>query len=74
MIKMKLTKIEDSFGLILPDDMLEHLRVKEGQDVFAIEVRNGYLITPANPRVARQVEDGESFMDRYRDVFSRLDD
>ena len=32
----------------------------------------GYTLTTLDPRVRRQVEEGEAFLDRYRDVFVSL--
>ena len=52
--------------------MLGHLHAKEDQEVFAIETPTGYTITTLDPRVQKQVEAGEDFMDRYRDVFAVL--
>ena len=61
-----------SIGLILPKEMLAHLHAKEGQEVFAMETPTGYTLTTLDPRVQKQVEAGEAFMDRYRDVFAAL--
>ena len=72
MIKLTLRKIGKSIGLILPKEMLAHLHTKQGQDVFAIETPTGYTITTLDPRVQKQVEAGEVFMDRNRDVFAAL--
>lgn len=72
MLTLKLRKVGKSTGLILPKEMLGHLHAKEGQELFAIETPTGYTITTLDPRVQRQVEPGETFMDRYRDVFATL--
>ena len=61
-----------SIGLILRKEMLAHLPAKEGQEVFAMETPTGYTLTTLDPRVQKQVEAGEAFMDRYRDVFAAL--
>src|SRR5690348_16180724 len=72
MLALKLRKVGTSTGLVLPKEMLGHLHAKEGQEVFAIETPTGYTITTLDPRVQKQVEIGEAFMDRYRDVFAVL--
>jgi hypothetical protein len=69
---MKLRKVGKRIGVALPEEMLAHLCAKEGQDIFAIETPTGYTITTHDPRVKNQVEAGEAFMDRYRDVFAAL--
>lgn len=72
MIALKLRKIGQSVGFILPKKMLKHLHVVEGQDVFAVESPSGYLLTTLDLRIRKQVEAGEAFMERYRDVFALL--
>ncbi|MBS0472465.1 MAG: AbrB/MazE/SpoVT family DNA-binding domain-containing protein [Proteobacteria bacterium] len=69
---LKLRKVGTSMGLVLPKEMLGHLHVKEGQELFAIETPTGYTITTLDPRVQEQIEIGEDFMERYRDVFAVL--
>jgi putative addiction module antidote len=72
MLSLKLRKVGTSTGLVLPKEMLGHLHAQEGQEVFAIETPTGYMITTLDPRVQKQIENGEAFMDRYRDVFAAL--
>lgn len=72
MLALKLRKVGTSMGLVLPKEMLGHLHAKEGQEIFAVETPTGYTITALDPRVQKQVEAGEAFMDRYRDVFAAL--
>jgi len=72
MLALKLRKVGTSTGLVLPKEMLGHLHAKEGQEIFAIETPDGYRLTTLDPRVQMQVEAGEAFMDRYRDVFAAL--
>jgi len=72
MLALKLRKVGTSTGIVLPKEMLGHLHAKEGQEVFAIETPTGYTITTLNPDVQKQIEIGETFMDRYRDVFAAL--
>ena len=72
MVKLKLRKVGTSTGLVLPKEMLGHLHAKEGQEIFAIETPSGYTLTALDPRVREQIEVGEAFMDRYRDVFAAL--
>ncbi len=43
-----------------------------GQEVYAVETPNGYVITTLDPRVKDQIEIGEAFMECYRDTFAAL--
>jgi putative addiction module antidote len=72
LLALKLRKVGTSTGLVLPKEMLGHLHAKEGQEVFAVETATGYMLTTLDPRVQKQVEIGETFMERYRDVFAVL--
>lgn len=72
MLALKLRKVGTSTGLVLPKEMLGHLHAKEGQEIFAVETPAGYMLTTLDPRVQKQVEAGEAFMERYRDVFAVL--
>ncbi|HVZ28106.1 MAG TPA: hypothetical protein VG798_05570 [Rhizomicrobium sp.] len=72
MLALKLRKVGTSTGLVLPKEMLGHLHAREGQEIYAVETPAGYVLTALDPRVQKQVETGEAFMDRYRDVFAVL--
>ena len=69
---LKLRQIGTSTGLILPKELLAQLRAERGQEVYAVETANGFTITTLDPRVHKQVEIGEAFMERYKDTFAAL--
>lgn len=72
MLPLKLRAVGTSTGVVLPKEMLSRLRAEEGQVLYAVETPTGYTLTMLNPDVKKQVENGEAFMDRYRDVFAAL--
>jgi putative addiction module antidote len=72
MLTLKLRAVGTSTGVLLPKEALARLRAEAGDTVYAIETPTGYEITTLNPTVKKQVEAGEAFMDRYRDVFAAL--
>ena len=49
--------------------MLTHLKVEKGDRLYAIETKDGYLITPYDPAIAEELEAGREFMKEYRDNF-----
>jgi hypothetical protein len=49
--------------------MLARLKVKKGDTLYAIETKEGYLITPYDPGIADQLDAGREFMTGTR-VFS----
>jgi putative addiction module antidote len=72
MLTLKLRAVGTSTGVVLPKEMLARLRAKEGATLYAVETPTGYTLTMLDPLVKKQVEAGEDFMDRYRDVFAAL--
>jgi putative addiction module antidote len=69
---LKLTKVGTSTGTIIPKEMLSRLKVEKGDTLYAIETKEGYLITPYDPAIADQLEAGREFMKEYRDTFKAL--
>jgi putative addiction module antidote len=72
MISLKLTKVGTSTGTIIPKEMLARLKVEKGDTLFAIETKEGYLITPYDPAIAEQLDAGREFMKDYRETFKAL--
>ncbi len=72
MTTLKLTKIGTSTGAVLPREMLTRLKVEKGDTLYAIETKEGYLITPYDPAISDQLEAGREFMKEYRDTFKAL--
>jgi putative addiction module antidote len=69
---LKLVSVGTSTGTILPKEMLAHLKVKKGDSLFVVETPEGYLLTPYDPDVEKQLEAGRKFMREYRDTFRQL--
>ena len=72
MPSLKLTKVGTSTGTIIPKEMLARMKVEKGDTLFAIETKEGYLITPYDPAIAEQLEAGREFMKDYRETFKAL--
>ena len=71
-MKLKLRAVGTSTGIVIPKDALHRLNVKRGDSLFAVETPGGYLLTPYDPEVERQVKLGLEFMAKYRDTFRAL--
>ena len=69
---LKLTKHGTSTGVIIPKEMLTKLKVEKGDSLYAIETKEGYLITPYNPAIEEQLKIGREIMKQDRDVFKAL--
>jgi len=72
MTVLKLTSVGNSTGIILPQEILERLRVERGDTVFAVETPHGLLITAHDPEVERQVSLAHDIMVKYRDTLNVL--
>ncbi len=69
---LKLTKIGNSVGAVLPKDVLARLHVSAGDIVYLTEAPDGFRITPYDPDFARQMDAAESVMKRRRAALHEL--
>ena len=72
MAVLKLTSVGNSTGIVIPKEMLERLKVGEGDELFAIETPVGYLLTTHGPDVEEELRLGREFMSKYRETFKAL--
>lgn len=72
MTALKVTAIGTSIGVVIPEEMLARLKVGKGDDLYAVETAEGYLLTPYDPAIAEEVKLGGRFMKQYRDTFKAL--
>lgn len=70
--KLKIVTIGNSVGVILSKEILEKLRVRKGDSVFAIETSKGIELTPYNPELAEQMKFAEQVMREDRDALRKL--
>jgi putative addiction module antidote len=72
-LKIKLRKVGNSVGLLLPKDALSHLKVSEGDTVTVTEASDGSLrLSVSDPEVARQLEKAQPIIRRYRHALREL--
>ena len=69
---LKVTTVGNSAGVILPKEVLEHLRVSKGDELYLVEEPDGYKITPYNREFVEQMEMAEEIMREDRDVLKVL--
>ena len=72
MIKLKITTIGSSAGIVLPKAALALLKVAKGDSVFLTESPDGVRITPYNPDFEEQMALARNFMRERRDVLREL--
>jgi putative addiction module antidote len=71
-MKLKLRSIGTSTGVILPKPLLDRLKLKKNDVLFASETPEGYLLTPYDPEVAEQVKLGLEIMKEHRETLRAL--
>ena len=69
---LKVTTVGNSSGVVLPREILQHLRVEKGDTLYVLQTTNGIELTPYDPELARQMEVAEQVMREDRDVLKKL--
>lgn len=68
-MKIKITTVGDSAGIILPKELLAHLRAGEGDVLYATELPDGIKLTAFDPK---QMEVAERIMRKNRNLLRKL--
>jgi putative addiction module antidote len=69
---LKLTRVGNSVGVVLPKDLLARLNLQLGDTIFLTESPDGYRITPYDPDVERQLTVAKAIMKKDRDILREL--
>jgi putative addiction module antidote len=72
MLKLKVTKIGNSLGVVLPKEMLARLKVEQGDALFFTEAPDGYRITPYDEELGIQLAEAREIMRRRRNALREL--
>lgn len=70
--KLKLRAIGNSTGVVLPKEILEKLRVRQGDELMVLETPDGITLTSYDPEFARQMDVAEDVMRRRRNLLRKL--
>ena len=71
-MKLKVTTVGSSAGVVLPKEILTKLKVVKGDSIFLTESPDGFRITPYNPEFEEQMALARKFMRERRDVLREL--
>ena len=73
MLTLKIRKIGNSLGIVLPKEALSRLKVAEGQAIFMTDAPDGsYRLTALNEEFPMQMEEAERIMREDRDILHEL--
>ena len=73
-MKIKITTVGNSAGIVLPKELLPRLRLGKGEELYATELRDGIKLTPYDPKLVKQMEVAERLMRKDRNVLRKLAD
>ena len=71
-MKLKITAVGNSAGVILPKELLTRLRLEKGDELYALETPDGIMLTTYDPQLAAQMEVAEKIMREDRQVLHKL--
>lgn len=72
-IETKVRKIGNSYGIVLPKEALQALKVEEGASLYLTEAPNNTLnINPERPGFDEIMQIAEEGMQRYRNTMREL--
>jgi putative addiction module antidote len=73
MLELKVRRIGNSLGVVLPKEAVKRLRAGDGDRLFLIEGPNGsFQLTPYDPVFGKKMEKAEDIMGRYRNTLHTL--
>jgi putative addiction module antidote len=73
MLELKVRKFGNSLGVVLPKEVINRLRIGDGERLFLIEGPNGtYQLMPYDPAFAQKMNKAEEIISRYRNTLHAL--
>lgn len=71
-MELKIIAVGNSAGVLLPKELLAHLRVGKGDSLYVAETPDGIKLMPHDPALAAQMEVAERIMREDRAVLRKL--
>ena len=72
MVALKLRKIGNSVGALIPQEALTALNVGEGDTLYLTKAPDGFRITPYDPEFEEQMKLAREIMKRDRNILRAL--
>lgn len=73
-MKLKITTVGNSAGVVLPRELLARLRLDKGDELYVTELPDGIKLQPYDPEFERQMQVAEHIMREERDLLRKLAD
>ncbi len=71
-MRLKVTTIGNSAGIILPKELLTRLRIEKGDELHALETPDGIRLSIYDPALAEQMDVAEHVMRKRRALLNKL--
>ena len=71
-MKLKVTTVGNSTGIILPKEILEKLNIEKGDTLYVTETPRGIELSPYDEKFATQMDIAESVMLEDRNLLRKL--
>ncbi|MCB1592997.1 MAG: AbrB/MazE/SpoVT family DNA-binding domain-containing protein [Alphaproteobacteria bacterium] len=71
-MELKITKIGNSLGVVLPKDVLANLNVEKGDVLWLSESGDGITLSPYDPAFAEQMDAARKLMKKRRNALREL--
>lgn len=71
-MELKLTKIGNSFGVVLPKEVRDRMKLENGDVVYLTETPDGYTVTPYDPEFSKQMDLARKITKKRRNVLHEL--
>ena len=72
MLKVKITAIGNSMGILLPKEALNKLKANKGDTLYLVEGADGYTLTPYQQDFEEQIEIATDLMKQYKNTLRAL--
>jgi putative addiction module antidote len=71
-MKLKVTTVGNSAGIVLPRELLARLRIEKGDILYATEIPGGIQLKPYDPTFEQKMEVAEKVMRNRRTLLHKL--
>lgn len=72
MLKVKVTSIGNSMGIVLPKKVLTKLKAEKGDELYLVDSPEGLTLTPYQQDFDTQMKAVEKVMKKYRNALHEL--
>lgn len=72
MLKVKITSVGNSMGILLPKEALSKMKAEKGDTLYLVESPDGYTLTPYQQDFDDQMDAAEGILKRYKNTLREL--